>query len=363
MGLKVIKSGVHITVQDFGRIAHQHLGFSVAGAMDRQALELANRLVQNTIDEACLEIMLTGGTFLFTKSTVIAITGADCQPKLNDVSIAMYESIIIRAGDELAIGYLVDGRFSYLSVQGGFVLDAVLGSRSTSIRYQLGGYQGRALQPGDQLQIRESGQDGSLPELTCKHDTLNKDHPLRVRYLASADLDYFSIGKLADFEQMSFHISAQADRMGYRLIAPNDRLAHEHTMISEATVCGAIQIPPNGHPIVLLMDRQTTGGYPVIGVVASVDLPKLVQCSERVPINFTRITVEEAQLLIEEQAQLNQSAIKPKAGLACVDQVKQLIEVVEGAQLSAFTYQDKKGVRIKLSMRNVKGARNYDKKS
>ncbi|MBM7542665.1 biotin-dependent carboxyltransferase family protein [Amphibacillus cookii] len=348
MGLQVVRPGAFTTIQDFGRIKYQHSGFSEAGAMDRRALEIANRLVNNPIDEAGIEMMLTGGSYLFDEPAIIAMTGGDCQPHINGKEIPMYQGVMVQAGDQLATKAIKNARFSYLALSGGFDLPIIMGSRSTSTRYFVGGFEGRPLQAGDNLAFRQKI-DLDQPHVLRKWPKITRTdriNELTVRVIKGPHIDMFSADQVKRFFDGSYHTSRQSDRMGYRLKGTRLETEMQASMLSEGTVFGAIQIPPEGQPIVLLADRQTTGGYPIIGVVCMADLGKLVQCPDRCTIKFKMITVKQAQALIRKQKEnirmmmetMELTTVEPTDDFSFTD-VKALIEAIDLTELTLFDYR------------------------
>ncbi|MTV81579.1 biotin-dependent carboxyltransferase family protein [Secundilactobacillus folii] len=294
MALKIISAGPITTVQDQGRTATQSSGFSVSGVMDFDAAGVANLLVGNDLDDAVVESSLQGPTLTFTQSSHFAITGATANLKLNGQPINAYRSYFAHRGDQLVVGHYSSGRFGYLAVTGGIQVPIVMGSRSTSLKYHLGGYDGRQLQSGDVLQtIRDEVDDHQFQQATPY--SYVSDAVAHIRVTAGPQYQDFPEQYRQQFVQHTFEMSQQSDRMGARLHGTPIDTSDVAEMLSEGTVFGGIQIPNDGQPIVLLADRQTTGGYPVIGVVARVDLPKLVQLSPGQQIRFQWISTAQSQ--------------------------------------------------------------------
>lgn len=293
MQLEVLEPGILTTIQDRGRFGFQASGFSVSGCMDVEALYDANILVNNPIDEAVLEMMFMGGTFQFTGSTYIALTGADMQPILNGVPIDTYKAIKINSGDVLQCQITRKGRFGYLAIAGGFKVPLVLGSKSTNLKCGIGGFIGRKLAKGDKIPIKQETKflwNAYLKEMPApKYST-----EIILRVVPGPQYDYFTSGGIQTFCNKSYVVTEESDRMGYRLEGPKIEY-HDHVdIISDAIVFGSIQIPAKGTPMILLADRQTTGGYAKIGTVITPDLSTLVQCMPGTSIHFSMVTVEEA---------------------------------------------------------------------
>lgn len=310
MTVRVLKPGMLSSFQDEGRVGHQPLGVSVVGAMDQRAHRLANTLVGNTEDVASLEITLTGPTLQFTQACCIALCGADLSPRLNSKPIAMNRPLVLRAQDELHFGARQHGTRAYLAVHGGFDLPGVLGSQSTYLRSRFGGWHGRALKRDDEIRLRrplkEVGQDGGTLETLAKAlwgislylpSIIADSTRARIRLIKSQQWEEFTPASREALLNASFRISPDSERMGYRLQGPDILMTQPRQMISEATTFGTIQVPAGGQPIVLMADRQTTGGYPKIAYVATVDLPLLAQMGPGDKVQFELLTLEAAQTL------------------------------------------------------------------
>lgn len=311
MSMIVRKPGMMSSFQDLGRTGYQHLGVPAAGVMDARAHQLANILVGNIGDSTALEITLTGPTLEFTQPCCIALCGADLSPTLNGQPVAMNRPLVIRAQDILAFGGRRSGTRTYLSVFGGFALTPVLGSNSTFMRSGMGGWQGRALKRDDKIELCNSLADSKLEDLAQDLWSIKIYLPATLAQHARTHARIITSEQFADFTPESqralthetFRISAESERMGYRLQGPQIVLTKPRQMISEATTFGTIQVPAGGQPIVLMADRQTTGGYPKIAYVASVDLPVLAQMGPGDSLSFDIISLEQAQRLDAQRMQ------------------------------------------------------------
>jgi antagonist of KipI len=295
--------GPFITIQDLGRYGHQKSGIPVAGALDRFALETANRLVGNPPGAACLEVTLIGPELMFEQDTVIAITGADLSATLDGHLISLWTSHYVSAGSVLQFGKPVRGVRAYLAIAGGIDVPIVMGSRSTYLKGHIGGFQGRALQTGDILPIGEPAETYAPRRLSKTPDYIaSHGEETVVRVVLGPQEDHFTQEAITTFLSSTYRITPQSDRMGYRL--EGTPLAHRGRaeIISDAIPEGAIQVPANGQPIILLADRQTTGGYPKIATVISADLPKLAQSAPGATVRFSAVTVEEAQEIARNAA-------------------------------------------------------------
>ncbi|WP_226671704.1 biotin-dependent carboxyltransferase family protein [Rossellomorea aquimaris] len=321
--INVIKPGLLSTIQDSGRFGYQKYGVIVSGSMDPLAHKISNLLVGNGVDEAVLEITLMGPILKFEETTLISICGGDLSPTIDGNPVPLRRSLLIKAGSVLKFGACTNGCRSYLAVAGGFNVDTVMNSKSTYVRAGIGGLSGRPLQPGDTLEAgtitKESANmiDYLLPYLehsdfteidwSISSEFISSYHQKKViRVIPGTEYDLFSEESRERFFNEAFKVSSQSDRMGYRLEGPSLKLQEEFDLISEAVVFGTIQVPSDGKPIVLLADRQTTGGYPRIGYIASVDLPVIAQTKPGEEISFTMVSHEEAQeLYIDRERQLS----------------------------------------------------------
>lgn len=311
MSITVIKPGLQSTFQDLGRQGHQHLGVSVSGAMDARAHRLANLLAGNSDDQATLELTLTGPTLQFNAAACIAICGATLSPTINGQDVPNNRPLVVKPGDTLAFGARKAGLRAYLAIHGGFDIKPVMGSRSTFLRGNFGGLDGRALQKGDTIKLLQpvSHDDPDalsdeiwkikvyLPAilgLTIRHD---------IRVIAGPHADRFTESSLSCFFESGYRVGSESERMGYRLNGPTLDLKDTRQIISEVTSFGTIQVPPDGNPIILMADRQTTGGYVKIAHVATVDLPLVAQTMPGETLRFHEITLSEAQQLDNQREQ------------------------------------------------------------
>ncbi len=305
MSIIVLKPGMQSSFQDLGRVGYQQLGIPVTGVMDTRAHQLANLLVGNDCDQASLEITLTGPTLEFTQPCCIALTGADLSPTLNGQPIAQNRPIVVRELDTLAFGQRRTGTRAYLAIHGGFKLTPALGSNSTHMRCEIGGWEGRALKRGDRIKFNQALASQDLEGLAQElwsikiylPTTLAAHARSRVRMITSEQFQDFTPQSQHALTSETFRISPDSERMGYRLQGPEITLSKPRQMISEAATFGSIQVPAGGQPIILMADRQTTGGYPKIGYVATVDLPTLAQMGPGDTFKFELIGLDEAQAL------------------------------------------------------------------
>ena len=307
MGIRIIKAGMMTTVQDLGRTGYQSQGFPVAGVMDVRSFRIANLLLDNPENEAALEFTLIGPTLEFTADTLIAITGGDFQPTINGEPAPMYTAIYINKGDVLKFGSARTGSRGYVAFSCYLQIPVVMGSRCTNMKSSIGGFKGRKLQDGDYINFRIKRRylRFFLSRTLDLDEFDQEDATLRV---VMGPQDYmFSKQGIETFLNSEYTVTSDFDRMGCRLEGPFIARKEEADMISDGIAFGSIQVPAHGKPIVLLSDRQTTGGYPKIATVASVDIPKLVQRKTDHKIRFKAISVQEAQrLYLEELEELNE---------------------------------------------------------
>ena len=317
--VRVIRAGLLTTVQDLGRPGFRQFGVPAGGAMDRLSHELANRLIGNSSSAATLEMTLAGDEFEFTHKTCIAITGGDFNPaaSTNDespsIAIPQNTPVTIPAGTRIRFQTARRGCRCYLAVAGGFDVPEVMGSRSTLMRAQLGGLQGRALRSGDELPV---GRSESFGKITNEEDEqtaisfsswfvrpLNLPHGdvVSVRVVRGEHFDMMSAESQARFRDDSFEVTSQSDRMGYRLAATPLTLENTSDMLSEGTAVGTIQLPPDGRPILLMADSAPTGGYRRIAHVISADLPLAAQTRPGQSLRFVETTMEDARVLFQKQ--------------------------------------------------------------
>lgn len=306
--LHLIEPGLLTTVQDRGRYGYQRYGVPVSGAMDEFALRMANVLVGNDQGAAALEITVQGPTIEFLAPTWIAITGADLSATLDERTVSLWESVQVHAGSVLAFGDPRDGMRAYLAVRGGIDVPIVMGSRSTYLKGRFGGLQGRALRKGDRLSTLPLDRSDFVPKRLPKNYTAplyGGSHRLRV--ITGPQQDAFDRGALSAFLGSRYKVSSQSDRMGYALDGPKIEHRDGADIISDGNPPGAIQVPGDGVPRILLADRGTTGGYTKIATVITSDLSKLAQALPAHAIAFRQVSLQEAQDALREREALIRS--------------------------------------------------------
>lgn len=305
MGIRVLKAGMLTTVQDLGRNGYQSQGFSVAGVMDVRSFKIANLLLDNPENEAVLEFTLIGPTLQFTSDTIIAITGGDFQPTINGEPAAMYTALYIKRGDILKFGSARTGSRGYIAFSSYLDIPVVMGSRCTNLKSKIGGFKGRKLKDEDYIGFRIKRR--YLPFFLSRKLDLDEfdEEEVTLRVILGPQDDMFTKQGIRTLLSEPYTVTSDFDRMGCRLEGPFIASKNGSDIISDGIAFGSIQVPTHGKPIILLADRQTTGGYAKIATVATVDIPKLVQRKTDHKVRFKAITVEEAQkLYLEEEKQL-----------------------------------------------------------
>lgn len=310
--LEVIKPGLATSVQDLGRTGYQQYGVVVSGAMDSFALQVGNLLVGNRRAAAGLEITLMGPELGILRDTTIAICGADLSPTVDGVQIPVWKSVQVKKGQTLKFGQPRSGVYAYLTVSGGIRVPDVMGSKSTYAKARMGGVEGRYVKKGDVLKaedmadrVKKVGRRG-IPASNVPDYRPSK----RIRVVLGPDHEWFCPESIETFLSETYQVTTQSDRMGYRLSGPKLKHASGADIISDAIMPGTVQVPANGEPIVLMADRQTTGGYTRVATVTSVDLPYVAQLAPGSKLTFEAVSVEEAhRLWIERETLLRQLSI------------------------------------------------------
>ena len=308
--VRVIKPGLLTTVQDRGRWGFQSRGVSVAGPMDAYAHRLANLLVGNADDAATLEVTWVGPELEFDDERVIAVSGAEFEVAVNGRRVPQDRACAVAGGARLAFGRRLRGTRAYVAIEGGIAVRAVFGSRATHVGSRLGGLDGRALRAGDRLPLPATGgmtafSKGVRPLFRQDVRPVPDGHAL-VRVLAGPQDDYFTHDALRALQASPYSIGQNSDRMGFRLEGTRLRHARGADIISDATPMGAVQVPASGLPILLMADRQTTGGYPKIATVITADLGLAGQLGPADTISFAVCSPGEAlaALITQERALL-----------------------------------------------------------
>ena len=296
----VLAPGGYTTIQDQGRSGYQRMGIPVCGALDAFAFQSANLLVANDLNAAVMEITVMGPRLEILAEADMAVTGAEMGMTLNDQPLDTWKSFRVRPGDVLDIQQVKSGCRAYLAVNGGIDVPEVMGSRSTYVGGNIGGYQGRLLKTGDVITCGRAERLHGMRRIPSDMIPLYPSE-IVLRAVPGPQDDFFREG-LDTIFQSDFMVSTKADRMGYRLQGPKIgiREGMPKSIISEPTMPGGVQIPPDEQPIILMVE-QTVGGYTKIVTVISVDLPKVAQATPGDTIRFESVSLETAHSLYLEQ--------------------------------------------------------------
>jgi antagonist of KipI len=320
MSLHVVKPGLLTTVQDRGRFGYQQYGVVAGGAMDTFALQAANALVGNESYAAGLEMTVLGPTLAFEAPLVISLCGADMMPTIGGEPVPLWRPVLVQAGSILRLGTARSGCRCYMAIAGGVDVPPVMNSRSTYLRAGIGGLHGRALQAGDALPVGRAGPVGerlgamlgrgfgaaagergralsAAAWQVAAHMRPAYSRSPVVRVVEGAQHNLFAASGVDAFTASDYVVQPQSDRMGYRLAGPALALREPVELVSAVVAFGTVQVPPDGRPIVLMADRQTTGGYPQLGCVATADLPLLAQAPIGAAVRFRFVSLQEAQEL------------------------------------------------------------------
>jgi biotin-dependent carboxylase-like uncharacterized protein len=300
---EVLEPGILTTIQDLGRYGFSQFGVPPSGALDTFSFRAGNLLVGNRGEEACLETALMGLKLMTLKEVVISVTGGDLCPTLNGEPLEMWRPHLLVEGDVIYFKRLRTGCRAYVAVSGGFVVPSIMGSSSTYLSGGFGGLEGRKLKRGDLL---------FSPDRSCSFDKLGIRFPIdwisfpekevSLRVIPGPQDHHFTEEGLRTFCSSPYHVTPECDRMGIRLEGPKieRRPDVEESIISEGLVAGAIQVPGNGKPMIILTEL-VTGGYTKIATIISADLPRVAQLKPGDQVRFARISIEGAHTLLREQ--------------------------------------------------------------
>ena len=322
MNAIVTRAGFFSSVQDLGRTGFREFGVSLSGALDPFALRVANLVVGNDERAAGLEITLGGLQLRFNDERIVAWCGGEFDVHIGVALLPAGHAALVRPGDELKFGRPQIGCRAWLAISGGVDVPIVLGSRSTDLRANFGGFDGRALRDGDVIPL--GPRPGSpipattISSWTAPHDWVSPAKPSPIlRFLSGMDWTRFNASTLQRLTSEPFAVSPDSDRMGVRLTGPELPRADNVDLISEAVVPGTVQVPPSGQPILLLGDCQTIGGYPKIAQVITVDLGMAAQVRAGDRVRFLEVSFGDAhQLFLQRERSLERFRI----GLSLRDQ-------------------------------------------
>ena len=302
--LHVIKPGMLTTVQDAGRWGFQAFGVSVAGPMDPFSFRAANAVVRNGLDAAALEITVVGPELEFEDDRLVAIAGGQFAVTVDGRQVDTATAFAVSAGSRLQFGDRLSGARAYLAVDGGVEAPRWLGSRATDTLAKMGGLDGRPLRAGDRLALgRPAGLGIRRPERLSP--LLSSETPM-LRVLPGPQADRFAEGSLQVLQSAPYRVRPASGRVGFRLDGQPIRHSRGADIISDATSMGSLQVPADGQPILLMADRQTTGGYPKIATVISADIGIAGQLAPGDDLSFRVCSPEEAitALIARERALL-----------------------------------------------------------
>ena len=307
MSIFIEKGGILSTIQDLGRTGFRRFGINPNGAMDKIAVRSNNILLGNADTEANLEMHFPAPVLKFEKPAIIALGGADFGATLDGELIENLRPVFVGKNQSLKFTRKISGNRVYLAVKGGFVINEWLGSKSTNLTAKIGGFDGRSLAKGDRLFFRQpTTDDGQRTNYKISESLFPYSSRPTIRVVAGAEFERLTTLSERDLLKNNFTISQNSNRMGFRLTGEPLYLIDEMELVSAAVDFGTIQLLPDGQMIILMADHQTSGGYPRIAHIASVDLPILAQLGSADKINFQTISLEEAErLMLEFEKDLN----------------------------------------------------------
>ena len=307
--IRVLEPGPLTTVQDGGRPGQLRYGIPPSGPVDRRAFVIANRLVGNDDHAAALECTLMGPRFEAHAACAIAVTGASMPVTVNGAEAPAWASVELKPGDVVKLGAARAGVRAYLALSGGIDVPPVLGSRATYVRGRLGGLEGRALRRDDVLRLGPSPAP-RRPRRAVPDAVSELAHEPEIRVVLGPQAERFTDDGIAALLGGPYEMLPQSDRMGARLRGPRVRHARGHDIISDGIPLGGIQVPGDGQPIVLLVDRQSTGGYTKVATVCSFDIARVGQVKPGQRLSFRAIALADAHRLLREDMALLARAVR-----------------------------------------------------
>ena len=316
MNLYATRAGFLTSVQDLDRTGFREFGISTSGALDSFALRVANLLVGNDEGAAGLEITLGGLQLRFDDERIVAWCGGEFDVHIGSTALPAGHTAFLRAGEEVKFGRPQIGCRCWLAVSGGIDVPLVLGSRSTDLRANFGGFEGRTLRDGDVIplgipQRSQTAATAGISSWTAPHDWISpaKRDPI-LRFVRGIDWERFNASTLERFTSEAFTVLPDSDRMGVRFDSPELQREDNVDLTSEAVAPGTIQVPPSGKSILLLGDCQTIGGYPKMAHVITVDLGIAAQLRAGDHVRFCEVSLSDAQrLLLERERELERFRI------------------------------------------------------
>ena len=300
--LQVLTPGMLTTVQDLGRTGYAHLGVSASGAADPLSLRLGNLLLGNDEGLAALELTMTGGSYRFPEGATFALTGSDFVGKLNGNPAPLWRTTVAPHNSVLQLGSSRTGARGYLCVRGGIRVPLFLGSASTHLLSGLGGVAGRALRTGDLLRVGR--EPGTAVKCAIRGEALARTAPsLTLRITPGTHASRFSETIRTLFTDSTYAVTEQVNRMGLRLRGPAIYTSDSAGVLSQGVSCGSIQVTNAGQPLILFVEQQTTGGYPLIASVISADLPSIGQLRPGDVVRFEVVSTQDALRLLKQREQ------------------------------------------------------------
>lgn len=297
MSILIQRPGILTTVQDLGRHGSRRFGINPAGVMDRSAGRLLNSLTGNRENDAMLEMHFPAPQILFEGWAVIAVGGADFDPRLDGMPIPLWSLVEVQPGSVLTFAAKRSGNRSYLAFRSGLAVDPWLGSTATNLAAHLGGHSGRRLEAGDRIFFRNGGKASFRAARISPWSLPSYSSAPTLRILPGAEFDRLGDDGLKKLLNGKFEISGRSDRMGFRLTGELVRLDGRQELVSSPVSFGTIQSLPDDQMIVLMADHQTTGGYPRLAHVISRDLPLLAQLGPGDKVSFQIVSLDEAEAL------------------------------------------------------------------
>lgn len=308
MSIEILKAGIADSIHDTGRYGYQFQGINPAGVMDPLAAMVANFLVGNPAGEAVIEFHFPAAVLQFDKTMIGALSGADFSASIHGIDIPLNTPFLIAKGDILQFTHLQNGACCYLALRGGLAIEPWLNSKSTNAAAAMGGWCGRFLKKGDVLPVQDTtdyaeaishSKEKTLPWKLYLKDFYRTNQP--VRLLSGHEWELLTEESKLKLLKSAFTISAQSNRMAYRLQGGRLQTINPVSMLSSAVTKGTLQLLPNGQLALLMADHQTTGGYPRIAHVISADLPVLAQSGPLSSIHFTLVSQQTASQAFKKQ--------------------------------------------------------------
>lgn len=300
MSIVFLTEGILTTVQDTGRENFRRFGINPGGAMDKTALRLTNLLVGNDENEAALEIHFPAPKITFKEQAIICLGGAHFAARINETNVENWRPVYVEKNSVLTFPNKIFGNRAYLSIRGGFKIEGVLGSKSTNLKASFGGFHGRKFTKGDELFFQKNNFHETNLRFRVSRDLIPHYSSFpTVRIISGGEFEKLTAESQSKLTSENFTIRNESDRMGLRLSGDDLKMSDKFELVSSAVNFGTIQILPDGRLIVLMADHQTTGGYPRIANIITQDLPLVAQLGARDRLNFSLVSIDEAEKLIE----------------------------------------------------------------